>query len=118
MSAAPFEREPLDGPVYAPDATGVPQGPWPTLSPSEYDDIHAEVWATPWMDPMRFQECLEMAMAGLSEIALKLEDQASVSIATDVLRRIVRRAHLGGPLEQDYNPLDWGPRRDRWRGEH
>lgn len=86
----------------------------PTLTMDEYEAIQAEVKDSPWLDPTRYQECLQVAMDALRDIACGVGDPYMPTVAaTQALRRIVQRAVSGEPFREPQEPawsLDPDPR--------
>jgi hypothetical protein len=97
----------------------------PLLTHEEYAAIQADVKDSPWLDPTRFQECLDVAMDALRTIACVTVSTPPEVTATQALRRIVQRAVSGVPFIEHYEPADSfdpAPRvddripRDGWTG--
>jgi hypothetical protein len=66
-------------------------------------EIHDRIWDAPWSDPGRIEDLLRVAVPALSAIAageVELPDKA----AAQVLRTMLRRVLLGGPLNE---PEGW-----------
>lgn len=75
----------------------------PLLQPGEYEAIQTDVNDSPWHDPTRFQECLQVAMDALRDIACVTVETPEVT-ATQALRRIVQRAVSGVPFGEPQEP--------------
>jgi hypothetical protein len=66
-------------------------------------EIHDRIRHGAWADPGRIEECLNIAVPALSAIAageVELPDKA----AAQVLRTMLRRVVIGGPLNE---PEGW-----------
>lgn len=78
----------------------------PLLTMPEYEDIRAEVNDSPWNDPTRYQECLQVAMDVLRTIACATVSTPPEVTATQGLRSICGRAVSGVPFNEPAEP-DW-----------
>lgn len=76
----------------------------PLLTHEEYAAIQADVEDSPWLDPTRFQECLDVAMDALRTIACVTVSTPPEVTATQALRRIVQRAVSGVPFGEPCEP--------------
>ena len=74
-------------------------GQWPLATPEEVAEIREVVFEAPWTDPARFPECLALAFDALGVLAVL--DNPTAHEATQALRRMLRRAKHGGPLDED-----------------
>jgi hypothetical protein len=77
----------------------------PLLTYDEYEAIKADVYDSPWSDPQRFPECLEVAMEALRDIAC-VTVATPEATATQALRRIVQRSVSGVPFGESQEPAD------------
>lgn len=85
----------------------------PLLTMEEYEAIQAEVKDSPWLDPTRYQECLQVAMDALRTIACITVSTPPEVTATQALRRINGRAVSRVPFNEPCEPawsLDPEPR--------
>lgn len=76
----------------------------PLLTMEEYEAIQAEVKDSPWLDPTRYQECLEVAMDALRSIGCVTVSTPPEVTATQGLRRIARRAISAVPFNEPCEP--------------
>lgn len=84
----------------------------PLLTPEEAEAIKADIWESPWTDPQRFPELLDLAVDTLRAIGCGTVEPAAA--ATQCLRRMVQRSVSGEPFREPQEPswsLDPDPRR-------
>lgn len=74
------------------------------LTMDEFEAIKAEVNDSPWLDPTRFQECLQVAMEALRTIACVTVSTPPEVTATQALRRIVQRSVSAVPFGEPAEP--------------
>ena len=76
----------------------------PLLTMEEYTAIQADLHDSVWLDPTRYNECLQVAMEALRTIACVTVSTPPEVTATQALRRIVQRAVSGVPFGEPCEP--------------
>lgn len=76
----------------------------PLLTMEEYEAIQADLHDSVWLDPTRYNECLQVAMEALRTIACVTVSTPAEVTATQALRRIVQRAVSAVPFGEPQEP--------------
>lgn len=76
----------------------------PLLTMDEWEAIKTEVYDSPWTDPQRFAECLQVAMEALRTIACVTVAVPAEVTAAQALRRIAQRSVSGVPFGEPAEP--------------
>lgn len=75
----------------------------PNLTADEWVAIRDEIQDAPWTDPQRYPELIQEALKTLGEIGLS-NTRDPAREATQCLRRLAYRAHIGVPYDEPREP--------------
>ena len=91
------------------------------MTPDQFEDVRADIWAEPWKDPQLFPDCLNFVVTELGKSATEdwsaapsqaLRDVGPLvaAWAEDLLKKLQQRARSGVPFDEppygDQPPTD------------